>query len=97
MALLSLRRDIELLVCLMSFFWEWGLSSGYLLKILSKSRVLFLRYLFTYFTRFYLLIFLERGERKEKERERNINVWLPLVYPLVEIWPATQACALTGN
>ena len=33
----------------------------------------------------------------EKERERNINVWLPLVYPLLGTWPATQACALTGN
>ena len=42
-----------------------------------------------------LFIFSERGT--EKERERNINVWLPLVYPLVGTWPTTQACALTGN
>ena len=33
----------------------------------------------------------------EKERERNINVWLPLTCPFLETWPATQACALTGN
>ena len=33
----------------------------------------------------------------EKERERNINVWLPLMYPPPGTWPATQACALTGN
>ena len=26
-------------------------------------------------------LFLERGEDREKERERNISVWLPLVYP----------------
>ena len=41
--------------------------------------------------------FLERGEGKEKERERNVNVWLPLMTPLLGTWPATQACALTGN
>ena len=29
--------------------------------------------------------------------ERNINARLPLAHPLLETWPATQACALTGN
>ena len=29
--------------------------------------------------------------------ERNINVWLPPVYPLLGTWPTTQACALSGN
>ena len=48
-----------------------------------------------FFLRFYL--FLERGERREKERERNISVWLPLKHPLLGTWPTTQACALTGN
>ena len=43
------------------------------------------------------ILFLERGEWREKEMERNINVWLPLVYPLLRTWPATQAFALTGN
>ena len=33
-------------------------------------------------------LILETGE----ERERNINVWLPLVHPLLRTWPATQAC-----
>ena len=46
--------------------------------------------------RFYYL-FLERGERREKEREKNINVWLPLLRPQLGTWPITQACALTGN
>ena len=32
----------------------------------------------------------------EKERERNINVRLPLIHPLLGTWLATQACALTG-
>ena len=33
----------------------------------------------------------------DKERERNINVWLPLMCPRLGIWPATQVCVLTGN
>ena len=45
----------------------------------------------------FIYLFLERGEGREKERERNINVWLPLAFPLLGAWPATQACALTGN
>ena len=46
----------------------------------------------------FIYLVLERGrEGKEKERERNINVWLPLACPLLGIWPATQACTLTGN
>ena len=44
---------------------------------------------------FYL--FLGRGEGKEKERDRNISVWLPLKGSLLETWPDTQACAVTGN
>ena len=44
-----------------------------------------------------LFIYLDRGEGREKERERNVNVWLPPVRPLLGTWPATQACALTGN
>ena len=44
-----------------------------------------------------MYLFLERGEEKENEGERNINMWLPLAHPLLGTWPATQACALTGN
>ena len=43
----------------------------------------------------FVYLFLERGEG-EKE-EININVWLPLVHPLLETWLTTQACALTEN
>ena len=52
---------------------------------------------FPFFKKDFTYLFLERGEGREKERERNINVWLPLARPLLETWPATQACALTGN
>ena len=36
----------------------------------------------------FIYLFLKRGEGKEKEkkRETNINVWLPLVCPLMETW-----------
>ena len=50
---------------------------------------------FIYFKDF--ILFLDSGEEKEKERERNIKVWLPLACPLLGTWPATQARALTGN
>ena len=33
----------------------------------------------------------------EKERDRNINVWLPLTRPLLGTWPATQARALNWD
>ena len=46
------------------------------------------------FLKDFIYLFLERGREGEK-RERNINVWLPLTCPLLENWPATQACALT--
>ena len=45
----------------------------------------------------FIYLFLDRGGGRKKERERNINVWLPLMNPLLGTWPATQACALTGN
>ena len=49
------------------------------------------------FLKDFIYLFLERGERREKEGERNINVWLPLTCPLLGIWLTTQAHALTGT
>ena len=46
-----------------------------------------------FFKKDFIYLFRER----EEEKERNINVWLSLMRPLLGIWPATQACALTGN
>ena len=34
-----------------------------------------------YFFKDFIYLFLERGEGREKERERNISVWLPLTWP----------------
>ena len=42
--------------------------------------------------RLYLFIFREEG--REKERERNINEWLPLMCSTLETWLTTQARAL---
>ena len=44
-----------------------------------------------------LFIFRERGRKWGRKRERNISVWLPLVQAQLGTWPASQACALTGN
>ena len=48
------------------------------------------------FKKDFIYLLLQRGGR-EKERKRNITVWLPLMCPLLGTWSATQACALTGN
>ena len=55
--------------------------------------------LFSWFIYFkdFIYLFLERGEKREKEKEGNINVWLPLPCSLLGTWPATQACAPNGN
>ena len=45
----------------------------------------------------FIYLFSEKGTGREKERERNINVWLPLVHLQLRTCPAAQACALTGN
>ena len=45
----------------------------------------------------YIYLFLDRGEGREKERERHVIVWLPLMCSLLGIWSTIQACALTGN
>ena len=46
---------------------------------------------------YFIYLLLERGEGREKEKERSINVWLSLLCPLLGAWPTTQACALTRN
>ena len=54
------------------------------------------KFVLHYFLRFYLFIFRE-GKGEKKRGKKNIGVWLPLKHPLLETWPAAQACALTGN
>ena len=53
--------------------------------------------LFSFFS-FLKILFIYFRERKGgRKRERNINVQLPLMCPLLGTWSATQAHALTGN
>ena len=47
--------------------------------------------------RFYLFIFREGKGGRKRERESNINVWLPLMCLPLGTSPAIQICALTGN
>ena len=47
-------------------------------------------FLFSFFKDF-VYLFLDRGEVREIERERNINVWFPFTCPLLGTWPANQA------
>ena len=48
------------------------------------------------FKKDFIYLFLERGDGREKERERNINMWLPLIRPLLGTWCTTHTCAQMG-
>ena len=75
-----------------------GLIQYYKLKFILYSD--FLSFYLMFFSFFFFkgsYLFIDRGEGSEKEMERNINVWLPLVRPLLRTWPTTQVCALIGN
>ena len=62
-----------------------------------KTNFELINFFYIYVFKDFIYLFLERREGREKERERNINVWLPLMHPPRGTWPATQACALTGS
>ena len=65
-----------------------------LVKYIPKYFIVFFK---CSFLKDFIYLFLERGAGKEEERERNISVWLLLAQPQLGTWPATQACAQTGN
>ena len=46
------------------------------------------------FKKDFIYLFFGEGKGRQKERKRNINVWLPLTCPLLGTWPSTQASAL---
>ena len=50
-----------------------------------------------FFLRFYVFIFRERGKEGEREGEKHQCVVAYQAPPPGGTWPATQACALTGN
>ena len=49
------------------------------------------------FLKYFIYLFLERGQGREKEMERSINVWLLPMHPPLGTCPTAQACILTGN
>ena len=46
----------------------------------------------SFFKKDFIYLFLERGEGSENERERNINVCLPLAHPLLGTWCNPGVC-----
>ena len=74
------------------------MGKKYILRMIRKMNICMqpTKYPF-FFKEDFIYLFLESREGKVEERERNINVWLPLTRPLLGTWPATQACALTGD
>ena len=84
--------------------WDWGLPlhlqispvTGTWPYACSASFFLFLIFFFDLKKKI-LFIYFKRHAGRGKERERNINVLLPLVHPLLGTWPATQACTLIVN
>ena len=77
-------------------FQIWETWTWYLLVLILFTSVPMKLYCIYFFKKDFTYLFLERGEWREKEGAKNINVWLPLTHPLFWTWPATQACALMG-
>ena len=89
-----------LLACKVSFEKSADSIMGTLLQVtlsfpLAAFKILFPSFFPFFF--FFIYLFLEIGEGRKRERQRIINVWLPLACPLLGTWPAIQACALMGN
>ena len=78
---LSIIYCVLLASCL-SLFWKltthtFSCICVYFSHQLIKNFCFFIFYLFEDF----IYLFLDREEGRKKERERNINVWLPLAHP----------------
>ena len=76
-------------------FWCTGQCSNQLNHPIRTGQNLSPAFCVIFFLLF-VCLFLEGGKGRRR-RGRDINVWLPLTHPLLGAWPATQACALTGN
>ena len=77
---------------------EWGALRLSLCSLLSGPRAVYLTSSFgLFFLIFYLFIFRERGKEREGEGEKHQRVVASRALPTGGVWPATQACALTGK
>ena len=79
--------SIDIDICLNQLLM-WSSSSIFLSAIFKSFN--FTTLFFFSFFKILLGLFLERGEGREKDRERNINMWLPLPHPQLGTWPTTR-------
>ena len=70
--------------------WFYHLLIFFTLGSYTASLNLALALFVCLFFKDFIYLLLERREWREKERERNINVWLPLVHPLLGTRPAPR-------
>ena len=82
----SLRMHKDFLMCVLAPK-NFRLHYGYEIRM-HRILNIFLKILF---------IYIQREGKRERKKERNTSVWLPLTCTLLGTWPKTQACALTGN
>ena len=75
------------------FFFSWCYCYSLFLWLMF---VQFIQFLIVFWKWFYLFIFRERGREGERGRETSMCGCLSRA-PSLGTWPATQACALTGN
>ena len=70
---------------------SWSVNTCWLWFIGSATSGLHFCNIYELFFKDFIYLFVEMGEGREKERERNINVWLPLKRRLLGTCPVTQA------
>ena len=98
--IISLHEDSKLKITDQLLFHRKTQKNTIIAALKSTTFMFLFFYIFGCIFEDYL--FLERGEGREKERERNINVWeihwlVASCMPPLGTWPTTQACALTRN
>ena len=98
-SLLLGRRNLKSsIVIIRSISPHQKVSSTSLKMEISSQFILFSKSytcsLFCYNVIFLKVYFIFREMGRGEERERDIDVWLPLVCPTLGTWPAPQACAI---
>ena len=76
----------------MVFTIKYNVSYGLALKMIfiKLKAILLVSILLKFFKKILFIYFLERGEGREKERERSLNVLLPLTRSPLGTWHVTQ-------
>ena len=58
----------------------------YFKKVLTNPKIFYSTFA-QYFFKDFIYLFLDREEGKEKGKERNISMWLPLSHSVLGTWP----------